>query len=138
MDNALAVIEGSALCLLTLITGTSPPMAIRELFLPPLDIDMPVPIPSVRPPPTPIQTQLKDPISSSSRKDSLPSVGPGAYDTTVIPPFRESRTIVLCFDGTGDQFDADVSAYMPSLSAHVLLADQVPFRIPISYSSSLC
>ncbi|CAE6439286.1 unnamed protein product [Rhizoctonia solani] len=27
----------------------------------------------------------------------------------VIPPTRESRTLVLCFDGTGDQFDQDNS-----------------------------
>ena len=26
----------------------------------------------------------------------------------VIPPVHSSRTIVLCFDGTGDQFKADV------------------------------
>ena len=28
----------------------------------------------------------------------------------VIPPVHTHRTIVLCFDGTGDQFDADVSS----------------------------
>lgn len=27
----------------------------------------------------------------------------------VIPPDHEARTLVLCFDGTGDQFDADNS-----------------------------
>ncbi|KAI0789554.1 hypothetical protein C8Q75DRAFT_718500 [Abortiporus biennis] len=27
----------------------------------------------------------------------------------VIPPTKEARTVVLCFDGTGDQFDADNS-----------------------------
>jgi hypothetical protein len=26
-----------------------------------------------------------------------------------IPPYHEGRTLVLCFDGTGDQFDADNS-----------------------------
>ncbi|KAK0445919.1 hypothetical protein EV421DRAFT_1734551 [Armillaria borealis] len=29
--------------------------------------------------------------------------------STTIPPKHESRTLVLCFDGTGDQFDADNS-----------------------------
>lgn len=29
----------------------------------------------------------------------------------VIPSHRPPRTLVLCFDGTGDQFDADVSPY---------------------------
>ena len=27
----------------------------------------------------------------------------------IIPPMHPARTLVLCFDGTGDQFDADVS-----------------------------
>jgi hypothetical protein len=27
----------------------------------------------------------------------------------IIPPEHTNRTLVLCFDGTGDQFDADVS-----------------------------
>jgi hypothetical protein len=64
-----------------------------------------------RPPPKPIQTQLMTP---SSGKDSFPSVGPGAYDYTVVPSHHDSRarTLVLCFDGTGDQFDADVRAYL--------------------------
>jgi hypothetical protein len=26
----------------------------------------------------------------------------------IIPPEHTNRTLVLCFDGTGDQFDADV------------------------------
>ncbi|KAH9170531.1 hypothetical protein EDB89DRAFT_2220675 [Lactarius sanguifluus] len=68
---------------------------------------MPIPLSSGRLPPDPIQTDLKSPGSVSSRKNSLPSAGPGAYDTTVIPPSHEARTLVLCFDGTGDQFDAD-------------------------------
>jgi len=41
--------------------------------------------------------------------ESPPSAGPGAYDSSVIPPSHGARTIVLCFDGTGDQFDADNS-----------------------------
>ncbi|KAH9159269.1 hypothetical protein EDB89DRAFT_2084158 [Lactarius sanguifluus] len=98
--------------------GTSPPSAISELLFPPLGIDMPVPVPSSRQPPNPIQTQSKSPRSTSSRQDSLPSAVPGAYDTSVIPPSHEARTLVLCFDGMGDQFDADLRAYMPSLSAH--------------------
>ncbi|KAH9077525.1 hypothetical protein EDB83DRAFT_2344138 [Lactarius deliciosus] len=89
--------------------GISPPSAISELLFPPLRTDMPVPVPSSRQPPNPIQTQLKSPRSTSSRQDSLPSAGPGAYDTRVIPPSHEARTLVLCFDGTGDQFDADNS-----------------------------
>ena len=138
MDNALAMVESSTLGLLSLITGTSPPPGICELLLPPLDIVMPAPTSSGRVPPGPIQTNLKIPLSASTAgKDSLPSVGPGAYDTTVIPPSHGARTLVLCFDGTGDQFDADVRIYALT-AAHVHLADLVLSRIPISFSFSLC
>ena len=138
MDNALALVENSTLGLFALITGTSPPRAIRELLLPPLDIDMPAPTSSGRVPPNPIQTNLKYPLPPPTGVESLPSIGPGAYDNTVIPPSHDARTLVLCFDGTGDQFDTDVRTYMPSSSAHVQFVNQVPFRIPISYSFSLC
>ena len=62
------------------------------------------------------------PLSSSSDKPlipplTLPTNGasaslPLSTDATdeVIPPVHTHRTIVLCFDGTGDQFDSDVSA----------------------------
>lgn len=110
MENVLAMVESSTLGILTLITGTSPPCAASEL-LPPLDIDMPAPLPSSRVPPNPIQTQIKSPLTPLSGT-TFPSAGPGAHDNTVIPPFHEARTLVLCFDGTGDQFDADVRAYM--------------------------
>ncbi|SRR6266403_1202568 len=80
--------------------------------LPPLDFDM---SPSKSEPstvrlPQPIRTQLTDPTDSTDKSQSPPSVGPGAFDPSVIPPSHpdRSRTIVLCFDGTGDYFDADV------------------------------
>ena len=90
--------------------------------------------------PNPIQTQLKSPISASSGRDSFLSVGLGAHHDTAIPPNDDARarTLILCFDGTGDQFDADVRALMLSPLAHVPRADQVLFRIPILCSSSLC
>ena len=90
--------------------------------------------------PNPIQTQLKSPISASSGKDSFLSTGLGAHHDTVIPSHDDARarTLILCFDGTGDQFDADVRAYMLSLSARVLRVDSVPFRIPTSLISSPC
>jgi hypothetical protein len=134
MNHVLAMAEISTLGLLTLITGTSPPRTNRELFLPPLDSDINMPVPT----PGPIQTNLKTPLSTSTAMDSPPSAGPGAYDSTVIPPSHSARTLVLCFDGTGDQFDTDVRKYILSPSAHVLLTDQMPFRIPISYSYSRC
>ena len=90
--------------------------------------------------PNPIQTQLKSPISASSGKDSFFSAGLGAHHDTVIPSHDDARarTLILCFDGTGDQFDADVRTFMLSRSAHVLRADSVPFRIPILLISFLC
>jgi hypothetical protein len=60
--------------------------------------------------PRPIRTQLTDPTDSLDKSQTPPSAGPGAYDTSVIPPSKDARTVVLCFDGTGDQFDADVCA----------------------------
>jgi len=33
----------------------------------------------------------------------------GARVPTVIPPEHSARTLICCFDGTGDQFDADNS-----------------------------
>ena len=105
---------------------------------PPLDLDMPDPSSSGYVPPDPIQTELKTPVSASSGRDSFPSAGPGVYDTTVIPPSHNARTLILCFDGTGNHSVTDVRAYMLSPTVHVLLADHVPFRIPISYSSTLC
>jgi len=65
--------------------------------------------PSTVRPPQPIQTRLTDP-GSLDMAQTPPSAGPGAVDLSVIPPSHDYRTIVLCFDGTGDQFDADVCA----------------------------
>jgi hypothetical protein len=121
--------------LFALITGTSPLRAFHELFLPPLDIDMPGQDPfASRTLLNPIQTHLETPISTSSSEDSFSSAGLGARDDTVIPSDNDARarTLVLCFDGTGDQFNMDVRAYRLSSSSHVLPADQVLSRIPIS------
>ncbi|KAI0253206.1 hypothetical protein BJV78DRAFT_1123495 [Lactifluus subvellereus] len=60
--------------------------------------------------PTPIETQLTNLLESTDATRTPPSVGPGAYDDTVVPPSHgTARTLVLCFDGTGDQFDEDNS-----------------------------
>ncbi|KAF8481731.1 hypothetical protein DFH94DRAFT_732636 [Russula ochroleuca] len=68
--------------------------------------------PSTVPLPQPIRTQLSDFshfTGSLDKTETPPSAGPGAFDPTVIPPSHKSRTIILCFDGTGDQFDTDNS-----------------------------
>ena len=90
---------------------------------------MPVPSSSGHVPPDPIQTELKTPLPASSGKDTLPSVGPMAYDITVVPPSHSARTLILWFDGTGNESVKDVRAYMLSPSAHVLLADHVPLTV---------
>ena len=43
--------------------------------------------------------------------------------STVIPPSHDARTIILCFDGTGDQFDADVCADLCSTISLSLTAE---------------
>ncbi|KAL4245308.1 hypothetical protein ABKN59_010399 [Abortiporus biennis] len=64
---------------------------------------------------------LKDDPPASNDPSAIPPSpppGPPASSTIakaisanmeVIPPTKEARTVVLCFDGTGDQFDADNS-----------------------------
>jgi hypothetical protein len=75
--------------------------------------------------PLPINTELANPLNSMESNRTPPSVGPGAYDASVVPPPRPgSRTLVLCFDGTGDQFDADVRKYTFSCASHVSVAHQ--------------
>ena len=55
------------------------------------------------------------PTSSSAIPITLTPVIPvppetvAAMNEDVVPPSHPSRTPVLCFDGTGDQFDSDVS-----------------------------
>ena len=49
-------------------------------------------------------TQTTSPIrENSTSADFMTAVDAGA-----VPPDHEGRTLVLCFDGTGDQFDSDV------------------------------
>ncbi len=45
---------------------------------------------------------------SRASPPTLPMVLEGSYPP-VIPPSPSNRTLVLCFDGTGDQFDNDNS-----------------------------
>ena len=54
-----------------------------------------------------------NPTEEEHTKPSSPRQREGTVDPPpyppVIPPEHSSRTLVLCFDGTGDQFDADNS-----------------------------
>ena len=62
-------------------------------------------------PPQAIRTQSMDPTESSNNTQTPLWVDPGTFDDTVVPPSHDTRTIVLCFDGTGDQFNGDVCAH---------------------------
>lgn len=46
--------------------------------------------------------------------------GPGVDAQSRVAQLRTPRVLVLCFDGTGDQFDADVRQY--SFMMHLLTA----------------
>jgi hypothetical protein len=92
--------------------------------------------------PTPLEIQLASTLKSTDATQTPPSVGPGAYDDSVVPPFHgTARTLVLCFDGTGDQFDEDVCECLLICILHMSLADLNPLstrRIRISCNSSQC
>jgi hypothetical protein len=62
------------------------------------------------------------------------SVGSGVYGDPVIPPSHNARTVVLCFDGTGDQFGGDVCVHSSSWYLSLNLA----CRTRTSCSSSRC
>lgn len=49
---------------------------------------------------------------SPTRQSSTSSVD--SLNHASVPPSRPARTLVLCFDGTGDQFDADVCPFYVS------------------------
>lgn len=71
-----------------------------------------------------------------SPSDLLTAVDPKHHLDEIIPKTHSRRTIVLCFDGTGDQFSEDVrtifSKRNPQLIYHKIQ------RILISFSSSPC
>ncbi|KAI0800499.1 hypothetical protein C8Q74DRAFT_1191585 [Fomes fomentarius] len=73
---------------------------------------MPAPISSASPvisPSTSGFTSSPTRDSTFSRSSSGTSQTSLAAEHDIIPPSHPARTLVLCFDGTGDQFDADNS-----------------------------
>ncbi|THU90426.1 hypothetical protein K435DRAFT_864290 [Dendrothele bispora CBS 962.96] len=56
------------------------------------------------------KTQINRQFSSDSTT-SDDSLSDYAEDPSVVPPKHPFRTLVLCFDGTGDQFDLDVNDF---------------------------
>ena len=76
----------------------------------------------------------------SPQSDSLPSAVDNKYHLDeIIPPTHTNRTIVLCFDGTGDQFSEDVRTASLSVTKGIsqLMCHKI-LRTPISSSSSPC
>ena len=62
---------------------------------------------------------MDDKEITSSSTGASPGVTSGPqWSDNVFPPTHNNRTLVVCFDGTGDQFDADVS-YI-SLKQHLV------------------
>lgn len=55
-----------------------------------------------------IETTMSPLVQKRRQPEKELKMGPYDYPP-VIPPTHSNRTIVLCFDGTGDQFDADNS-----------------------------
>src|SRR5258708_17522218 len=124
MSNPMRLLTGTCLCLSRVLHASSRPgISMAHFssgsplrFRSPLDFNMSPSAPESKSEPStvhlpkPIRTQLTDPTDSMDKAQTPPSVGPGAYDTLMVPPSHEARTIVLCFDGTGDQFDVDVCA----------------------------
>jgi hypothetical protein len=71
----------------------------------------------------PIHTHIS---SDDTALDFSTSSPPFVYDSTVLPPSHDARTLVLCFDGTGDQFDTDVrTPFLSSSRASDTLAHRM-------------
>ena len=71
----------------------------------------------------------------SPQLDSLPSAVHNKYHLDeIIPPTHTNRTIILCFDGTGDQFSEDVRT---TLFKRNLPADLSQISIELQYRSVL-
>lgn len=71
--------------------------------------------------------------NTSSPTALSPPDGVNIFDETIPHPEEvPHRNLVLCFDGTGDQFDADVSIYHLMSSAINSELSNHMARIPIS------
>lgn len=74
------------------------------------------------------------PSVSHSQDDSATPIALSETMDDVIPPTHVFRTLVLCFDGTGDQFDSDVADVHP----HSSLSADCRGRTRILSNCSLC
>lgn len=53
--------------------------------------------------------QVDSPVLHATLETASPVADSPRVFPTTIPPEHTNRTLILCFDGTGDQFDADNS-----------------------------
>ena len=51
--------------------------------------------------------------SSSPIATSPEAFHESQWTDNVVPPSHKNRTLIVCFDGTGDKFDGDVSSANP-------------------------
>ena len=85
-----------------------------------------------------VQNDEFSPIGESPLTNSSPSDIDNKYHLDdIIPQTHSHRTIILCFDGTGDQFSEDVRTTYYLYLKGITPADFVK-RTPISFSSSPC
>ena len=78
-----------------------------------------------------IPTALSPTVSSAT-------TGVDKFDEIIPHPDEvPHRNLVLCFDGTGDQFSSDVSPYHPIRSLPLTLINTMP-RTPMSSPSFPC
>ena len=76
-------------------------------------------------------------IASSPTGTSPAALHEPQWTDGVVPPGHKNRTLIVCFDGTGDKFDADVGPPQHSVVPFLeLITDYC--RIPTSFNSSRC
>ncbi len=95
--SSLALADRPLLTRLTAAMGINMLRTVRKPFALPLAISPPHRLAGIR--------------SHCSATTHFPRPGVGAQSRAAPPHTR--RIFVLCFDGTGDQFDADVCQYHP-------------------------
>ncbi|TFK61202.1 hypothetical protein BDN72DRAFT_828458 [Pluteus cervinus] len=64
---------------------------------------------TIAPEPSPTSSKVNVAAPDGPLLDPAAPVAPSLAGTLCVPPQHAARTLVLCFDGTGDQFDSDNS-----------------------------
>ena len=94
-------------------TVESTSLSLTDTVVSHLDSDRHASVASAFPPPpdaSASSVRLPSRLSADNRPQPERSVSVDPrFSPPIIPPTHTNRTLVLCFDGTGDQFDADNS-----------------------------